>query len=144
MNSFYQSHNMCEHSKISDTLSEWNYTLYNVALVKLEKYIHRTLFHLLLTHGYIKWIFFRVLFEKSRDGSCMFITYWLKMHFIFSPAKVTLLGSVIFTFQHAKHLAVSRHNLMFLYTMFLVATKVRIQSSYKSILQMLYNQNSAY
>lgn len=46
---------------------------------------------------------------------------WLKMSY---PAKVTLLGSVIFTFQHTKHLAVSRHNLMFLYTMFLVATKI--------------------
>ncbi|XP_032274409.1 trimeric intracellular cation channel type B isoform X3 [Phoca vitulina] len=45
---------------------------------------------------------------------------WLKMSY---PAKVTLLGSVIFTFQHTKQLAVSRHNLMFLYTMFLVATK---------------------
>ncbi|XP_039096235.1 trimeric intracellular cation channel type B isoform X1 [Hyaena hyaena] len=46
---------------------------------------------------------------------------WLKMSY---PAKVTLLGSVIFTFQHTKHLAVSRHNLMFLYTMFLVVTKI--------------------
>lgn len=46
---------------------------------------------------------------------------WLKMSY---PAKVSLLGSVIFTFQHTKHLAISRHNLMFLYTMFLVATKI--------------------
>lgn len=46
---------------------------------------------------------------------------WLKMSY---PAKVTLLGSVIFTFQHTKHLAISRHNLMFLFTMFLVATKI--------------------
>ncbi|CAD7687486.1 unnamed protein product [Nyctereutes procyonoides] len=46
---------------------------------------------------------------------------WLKMSY---PAKVTLLGSVIFTFQHTKYLAVSRHNLMFLYTMFLVVTKI--------------------
>ncbi|XP_057579026.1 trimeric intracellular cation channel type B isoform X2 [Hippopotamus amphibius kiboko] len=46
---------------------------------------------------------------------------WLKMSY---PAKVTLLGSVIFTFQQTKHLEISRHNLMFLYTMFLVATKV--------------------
>ncbi|XP_059782505.1 trimeric intracellular cation channel type B isoform X2 [Balaenoptera ricei] len=46
---------------------------------------------------------------------------WLKMSY---PAKVTLLGSVIFTFQQTKHLAISRHNLMFLYTMFLVVTKI--------------------
>lgn len=46
---------------------------------------------------------------------------WLKMSY---PAKVTLLGSIIFTFQHTKHLAISRHNLMFLFTMFLVATKI--------------------
>ncbi|XP_012592243.1 trimeric intracellular cation channel type B [Microcebus murinus] len=46
---------------------------------------------------------------------------WLKMSY---PAKVTLLGSVIFTFQHTKHLAISKHNLMFLYTIFIVATKV--------------------
>ncbi|XP_007178313.1 trimeric intracellular cation channel type B [Balaenoptera acutorostrata] len=45
----------------------------------------------------------------------------LKMSY---PAKVTLLGSVIFTFQQTKHLAISRHNLMFLYTMFLVVTKI--------------------
>ncbi|XP_059870375.1 trimeric intracellular cation channel type B isoform X3 [Delphinus delphis] len=47
---------------------------------------------------------------------------WLKMSY---PAKVTLLGSVIFTFQQTNHLAISRHNLMFLYTMFLVATKAQ-------------------
>ncbi|KAF4019573.1 hypothetical protein G4228_011222 [Cervus hanglu yarkandensis] len=39
-------------------------------------------------------------------------------------AKVTLLGSVIFTFQQTKHLAISRHNLMFFFTVFLVATKI--------------------
>ena len=65
------------------------------------------------------------------------------MCFIFSPAKVTLLGSVIFTFQQTKHLAISRHNLMFLYTMFLVVTKVRVQGSNKAVLQILCNQNSA-
>lgn len=66
------------------------------------------------------------------------------MCFIFSPAKVTLLGSVIFTFQHTEHLAISKHNLMFLYTIFLVTTKVRVQSSRESGLQILCNQNSAY
>ncbi|OWK07179.1 TMEM38B, partial [Cervus elaphus hippelaphus] len=30
---------------------------------------------------------------------------------------------VIFTFQQTKHLAISRHNLMFFFTVFLVATK---------------------
>ncbi|OBS68283.1 hypothetical protein A6R68_03176, partial [Neotoma lepida] len=40
------------------------------------------------------------------------------------PAKVTLLGSIIFTFQHTKHLAMSKHDLMFLYTFFLVTIKV--------------------
>lgn len=46
---------------------------------------------------------------------------WMKMSY---PAKVTLLGSIIFTFQHTEHLLISRHNLMFLYTVFLVATKI--------------------
>ncbi|XP_045051197.1 trimeric intracellular cation channel type B isoform X1 [Desmodus rotundus] len=46
---------------------------------------------------------------------------WLKMSY---PAKVTLLGSIIFTFQHTEHLAVARHHLVFLYTMFLVSTKI--------------------
>ncbi|XP_023583188.1 trimeric intracellular cation channel type B isoform X2 [Trichechus manatus latirostris] len=46
---------------------------------------------------------------------------WLKMSY---PSKVTLLGSVMFTFQHTKHLAISKHNLMFFYTVFLVATKI--------------------
>ncbi|XP_031233293.1 trimeric intracellular cation channel type B [Mastomys coucha] len=46
---------------------------------------------------------------------------WLKMSF---PCKVTLLGSIIFTFQHTNHLAISKHNLMFLYTIFLVTIKV--------------------
>lgn len=63
----------------------------------------------------------------------MLITYWLKVCFVFSPAKVTLLGSIIFTFQHTEHLSISRHDLVFLYTVFLVVTKVRVQSSNKSI-----------
>ncbi|XP_037349593.1 trimeric intracellular cation channel type B [Talpa occidentalis] len=46
---------------------------------------------------------------------------WLKMSY---PAKITLLGSIIFTFQQTKHLSVARHNLMFFYTVFLVATKI--------------------
>ncbi|KAM7093987.1 trimeric intracellular cation channel type B [Molossus nigricans] len=46
---------------------------------------------------------------------------WLKMSY---PAKVTLLGSVIFTFQHTEHLAISRHHLVFFYTVFLVVTKI--------------------
>ncbi|KAF6127792.1 transmembrane protein 38B [Phyllostomus discolor] len=46
---------------------------------------------------------------------------WLKMSY---PAKVTLLGSIIFTFQHTEHLAIAKHNLVFLYTMFLVGIKI--------------------
>lgn len=46
---------------------------------------------------------------------------WLKLSF---PAKVTLLGSIIFTLQHTNHLAMSKHDLMFLYTMFLVTIKI--------------------
>lgn len=77
----------------------------------------------------------------------IFITCWFKMCFIFSPSKVTLLGSVIFTFQHTQHLAISKHNLMFLYTIFIVATKVRIQSTYnyyKSCITIPLWYNSAY
>lgn len=46
---------------------------------------------------------------------------WLKMSF---PCKITLLGSIMFTFQHTRHLAISKHDLMFLYTIFLVTIKV--------------------
>ncbi|XP_051018073.1 trimeric intracellular cation channel type B [Acomys russatus] len=46
---------------------------------------------------------------------------WLKMSF---PSKVTLLGSIMFTFQHTKHLGISKHDFMFLYTVFLVSIKV--------------------
>lgn len=56
---------------------------------------------------------------------------WLKMSY---PAKVTLLGSVIFTFQQTKHLAISRHNLMFLYTMFLVATKITMMITESAVM----------
>ncbi|XP_011517134.1 trimeric intracellular cation channel type B isoform X3 [Homo sapiens] len=48
------------------------------------------------------------------------------------PAKVTLLGSVIFTFQHTQHLAISKHNLMFLYTIFIVATKITMMTTQTS------------
>ncbi|KAI5138280.1 trimeric intracellular cation channel type B isoform X1 [Manis pentadactyla] len=56
---------------------------------------------------------------------------WLKMSY---PAKVTLLGSVIFTFQHTKHLGISRHNLMFLFTMFLVVTKITMMVTETTIM----------
>ncbi|KAK1328993.1 hypothetical protein QTO34_011164 [Cnephaeus nilssonii] len=39
------------------------------------------------------------------------------------PAKVTLPGSIIFTFRHTEHLSISRHDLVPLCTMFLVVTK---------------------
>ncbi|NXP06862.1 T38BB protein, partial [Thinocorus orbignyianus] len=45
----------------------------------------------------------------------------LKMSY---PVKVTLIGAVLFTLQHSQYLPISRHNLMFLYTIFLVVTKV--------------------
>ncbi|XP_037652802.1 trimeric intracellular cation channel type B isoform X4 [Choloepus didactylus] len=46
---------------------------------------------------------------------------WLKLSY---PAKVTLLGSAVFTLQHTKYLSISKHNLMFFYTIFLVSTKL--------------------
>ncbi|KAG6928959.1 transmembrane protein 38B, partial [Chelydra serpentina] len=46
----------------------------------------------------------------------------LKMSY---PVKVTLVGAVLFTLQHAQNLPIARHNLMFFYTTFLVVTKVR-------------------
>ena len=48
---------------------------------------------------------------------------WLKMSF---PSKLTLLRSVLFTLQHTQHLAMSKHDLMFLYTIFLLTVKVRM------------------
>ncbi|NXX82380.1 T38BB protein, partial [Urocolius indicus] len=45
----------------------------------------------------------------------------LKMSY---PVKVTLIGAVLFTMQHSQYLPISRHNLMFLYTLFLVVSKV--------------------
>ncbi|XP_008140052.1 trimeric intracellular cation channel type B isoform X1 [Eptesicus fuscus] len=55
---------------------------------------------------------------------------WMKMSY---PAKVTLLGSIIFTFQHTEHLSISRHDLVFLYTMFLVVTKIIMMTTETSI-----------
>ncbi|EHB06045.1 Trimeric intracellular cation channel type B [Heterocephalus glaber] len=46
---------------------------------------------------------------------------WLKMS---HASKLTMLGSVIFTFQHTEHLAISKHSLMFFYTIFLVTAKI--------------------
>ncbi|XP_009583146.1 PREDICTED: trimeric intracellular cation channel type B-like, partial [Fulmarus glacialis] len=43
---------------------------------------------------------------------------------ISSPVKVTLIGAVLFTLQHSQYLPIARHNLMFLYTVFLVVSKV--------------------
>ncbi|XP_023609074.1 trimeric intracellular cation channel type B [Myotis lucifugus] len=55
---------------------------------------------------------------------------WMKMSY---PAKVTLLGSIIFTFQHTEHLQISRHDLVFLYTMFLVVTKIIMMTTETTI-----------
>ncbi|XP_026961106.1 trimeric intracellular cation channel type B [Sagmatias obliquidens] len=64
---------------------------------------------------------------------------WLKMSY---PAKVTLLGSVIFTFQQTNHLAISRHNLMFLYTMFLVATKITMMLTETSVMPFAFFEDT--
>ncbi|KAM9330662.1 trimeric intracellular cation channel type B [Gastrophryne carolinensis] len=45
----------------------------------------------------------------------------LKMSF---PVKVSLLGAVLFTLQQIKFISIARHHLMFIYTMFLITTKV--------------------
>ncbi|XP_030323693.1 trimeric intracellular cation channel type B [Calypte anna] len=45
----------------------------------------------------------------------------LKMSY---PVKVTLIGAILFTLQHSQYLPIARHNLMFLYTIFLVVSKV--------------------
>lgn len=47
----------------------------------------------------------------------------LKMSY---PVKVTLIGAVLFTLQHSQYLPIERHNLMFLYTIFLVVSKVKM------------------
>ncbi|KAE8632803.1 hypothetical protein XENTR_v10001678 [Xenopus tropicalis] len=46
---------------------------------------------------------------------------FLKMSY---PVKVTLIGAVLFTLQHGQYLPISRHNLMFIYTLFLILIKV--------------------
>lgn len=50
---------------------------------------------------------------------------WLRMSY---PSKVTLLGS-----QQAKYLTISKHNLMFLYTIFLVSTKITMMLTETSV-----------
>ncbi|NWV29077.1 T38BA protein, partial [Origma solitaria] len=47
----------------------------------------------------------------------------LKMSY---PVKVTLIGAVIFTLQRRQYLPIARHNLVFLYTIFLVVFKVKM------------------
>ncbi|XP_053558587.1 trimeric intracellular cation channel type B [Bombina bombina] len=51
---------------------------------------------------------------------------FLKMSY---PVKVSLIGAVLFTLQHTQYLPISRHNIMFIYTMFLVVTKARMMLS---------------
>ncbi|CAI9534015.1 unnamed protein product [Staurois parvus] len=45
----------------------------------------------------------------------------LKMSF---PVKISLLGAVLFTLQHIHLLPIARYHLIFIYTMFLITTKV--------------------
>ncbi|NXM23913.1 T38BA protein, partial [Oxyruncus cristatus] len=47
----------------------------------------------------------------------------LKMSY---PVKITLIGAVLFTLQHSQYLPIARHNLVFLYTIFLVVFKVKM------------------
>ncbi|NXC58217.1 T38BB protein, partial [Aleadryas rufinucha] len=47
----------------------------------------------------------------------------LKMSY---PVKVTLIGAVLFTLQRRQYLPIARHNLVFLYTIFLVVFKVKM------------------
>ncbi|XP_038258724.2 trimeric intracellular cation channel type B [Dermochelys coriacea] len=54
----------------------------------------------------------------------------LKMSY---PVKVTLVGAVLFTLQHAQNLPIARHNLMFLYTTFLVVTKVTMMLTQSAV-----------
>ncbi|XP_009070308.1 PREDICTED: trimeric intracellular cation channel type B [Acanthisitta chloris] len=42
------------------------------------------------------------------------------------PVKISLIGAVLFTLQHTQWLPIARHNLMFLYTIFLVTSKVKM------------------
>ncbi|NP_001086006.1 trimeric intracellular cation channel type B-B [Xenopus laevis] len=54
---------------------------------------------------------------------------FLKMSY---PVKVTLIGAVLFTLQHGHYLPISRHNLMFIYTMFLVSIKVTMMLTHSA------------
>ncbi|CAM4676185.1 trimeric intracellular cation channel type B isoform X2 [Lepidochelys kempii] len=54
----------------------------------------------------------------------------LKMSY---PVKVTLVGAVLFTLQHAQNLPIARHNLMFFYTTFLVVTKVTMMLTQSAV-----------
>ncbi|NXS52742.1 T38BB protein, partial [Brachypteracias leptosomus] len=47
----------------------------------------------------------------------------LKMSY---PVKITLVGAVLFTLQHSQYLPITRHSLMFFYTIFLVVSQVRM------------------
>ncbi|NWW81703.1 T38BA protein, partial [Climacteris rufus] len=47
----------------------------------------------------------------------------LKMSY---PVKITLIGAVLFTLQHSHYLPIAKHNLVFLYTIFLVVFKVKM------------------
>ncbi|KAF2975131.1 hypothetical protein EK904_005958 [Melospiza melodia maxima] len=42
------------------------------------------------------------------------------------PVKVTLIGAVLFTLQRRQYLPIAKHNLVFLYTIFLVVFKVKM------------------
>lgn len=48
---------------------------------------------------------------------------FLKMSF---PVKVSLVGAILFTMQHAQYLPISRPNLMLVYTLFLIPIKVQM------------------
>nr|XP_033774429.1 trimeric intracellular cation channel type B isoform X2 [Geotrypetes seraphini] len=53
----------------------------------------------------------------------------LKMSY---PVKVTLIGAVLFTLQQTQHLPVSRHSLMFMYSTFLVVTKITMMLTHST------------
>ncbi|XP_029460646.1 trimeric intracellular cation channel type B [Rhinatrema bivittatum] len=53
----------------------------------------------------------------------------LKMSY---PVKVTLIGAILFTLQQTQHLPVERHNLMVMFTVFLVVTKVTMMLTHST------------
>ncbi|KAM4809872.1 trimeric intracellular cation channel type B [Rhinophrynus dorsalis] len=53
----------------------------------------------------------------------------LKMSY---PVKVTLVGAVLFTLQHGNHLPITKHNLMFFYTLFLIITKITLMLTHST------------